>query len=100
MRASIDDYTTIMWRENNGGTQTTAARDRKGKGRFAQLETWVKAHKRGGDEDGVSQDELGRDTKLSKEDTPQFDPANKELAAEPRRARWEMNCSGKTEEKR
>jgi len=87
---SIDEYTEIMLDGNNGGYANDWLLGDRKTGEIAQLELGLKAHKLWRTKDGVlSGSNWARDPKVLKEDTPRFDPNNKESSPNARRARWE-----------
>jgi hypothetical protein len=87
---SIDEYPKIMLDGNNGGYANDWLLGDRKTGEIAQLELGLKAHKLWRTKDGVlSGSNWARDPKVLKEDTPQFDPANKESSPNARRARWD-----------
>src|ERR1700719_148307 len=87
---SIDEYTNIMLEGNNGGYANDWLLGDRKTGEIAQLELGLKAHKLWRTKDGVlAGSNWARDPKVLKEDTPQFDPANKESSPNARRARWD-----------
>jgi hypothetical protein len=87
---SIDEYTKIMLDGNNGGYANDWLLGDRKTGEIAQLELGLKAHKLWRTKDGVlSGSNWARDPEVLKEDTPKFDPNNKESSPNARRARWE-----------
>jgi len=87
---SIDDYTKIMLDGNNGGYANDWLLGDRKTGEIAQLELGLKAYKLWRTKDGVlAGSNWARDPKVIKEDTPQFDPNNKESSPNARRARWD-----------
>ncbi len=87
---SIDEYTKIMLDGNNGGYANDWLLGDRKTGEIAQLELGLKAYKLWRTKDGVlAGSNWARDTKVLKEDTPQFDANNKESSPNARRARWE-----------
>src|ERR1700704_536649 len=88
---SIDEYAKIMLDGNNGGyANDWLIGDRK-TNEVAQLELGLKAYKLWRTKDGVfAGSNWARDPKVIKQDTPEFDPNNKETSPNARRARWEQ----------
>ncbi len=75
---------------NNGGYANDWLLGDRKTGEIAQLELGLKAHKLWRTQDGVlSGSNWARDPKVLKEDTPEFDPNNKESSPNARRARWD-----------
>jgi len=77
--------------KQRGIRKRLAARRPKDRGEDRATRTWVKGAQAVEDERWRARRiELGRgDPKVLKEDTPQFDPANKESSPNARRARWD-----------
>src|SRR5207245_3325360 len=87
---SIDEYAKIMLYGNNWGYANDWLLGDRKTGEIAQLELGLKAHKLWRTKDGVlAGSNWARDPKVLKEDTPEFDPNNKESSPNARRARWE-----------
>jgi hypothetical protein len=88
---SIDEYTKIMLDGNNGGYANDWLLGDRKTGEIAQLELGLKAYKLWRTKDGVfAGSNWARDAKVIKEDTPEFDPNNKETSPNARRVRWEQ----------
>jgi hypothetical protein len=88
---SIDEYSKIMLDGNNGGYANDWLLGDRKTGEIAQLELGLKAYKLWRTKDGVfAGSNWARDPKVLKEDTPEFDPNNKETSPNARRARWEQ----------
>jgi hypothetical protein len=88
---SIDGYTRIMLDGNNGGYANDWLLGDRKTGEIAQLELGLKAYKLWRTKDGVfAGSNWARDSRVLKQDTPQFDPNNLESSPNARRVRWEQ----------